>query len=105
MDDNINFKLRLSHIKAKIFWKEFWNQLHIILIVTIMVAFIINALMPWFGFNKTDSTDSEEHGRSGLSLHIDNLTKCHYLSTKDGGLYPRMDKNNTHICDGFVHDN
>ena len=43
-----------------------------------------------------DSTDGDS--RSGMSLHIDNKTGCHYL----GGvsLIPRLDASGKHICIG-----
>jgi hypothetical protein len=44
-----------------------------------------------------DSTDSEE-SRSGMALHIDNLTGCHYLGKSIGGLTPRLDKEGKQIC-------
>ncbi len=47
-----------------------------------------------------DSTDPE-NGRSGLVLHIDNLTGCHYISKPFGGvLTPRVDSHGEHVCHG-----
>ena len=59
-----------------------------ILIITIIISIPI------------DSTDMSKSNRSGMSLYIDNLTGCHYLSTLFGGLTPRMDRNGNHICTG-----
>lgn len=46
-----------------------------------------------------DSTDSGS-ARSGLSLHVDARTGCHYLGTARGGITPRYDRDGTHICTG-----
>jgi hypothetical protein len=46
-----------------------------------------------------DSTDGQE--RSGMSLHVDNLTGCHYLGGKSGGITPRLNNNGEQICNGL----
>lgn len=61
------------------------------------IAFIsaIFILSYWLsgGFD-TDSTDGEK--RSGMRLHVDNLTGCHYLSAAGGGLTARLDSDGSH---------
>lgn len=47
-----------------------------------------------------DSTDESRWGRSGLRLHVDALTGCHYLSTMFGGPTPRLDSEGKQICIG-----
>lgn len=51
-----------------------------------------------------DSTDRPPV-RSGMGLHIDSLTGCHYLSRWLGGITPRLDNEGRHICTGEVIDN
>ena len=46
------------------------------------------------GLYDKDSTDGQD--RSGMRLHKDNLTGCHYLSVKDGGITPRLDSSGSH---------
>ena len=46
----------------------------------------------------TDSTDGSWSKRSGISLHIDHETGCHYLGTLFGALTPRLDRDGEHIC-------
>ncbi len=56
------------------------------LAASFVIGLIIVAI---FGhFSDKDSTDSPTT-RSGMELHIDNLTGCHYLSRK-GGITPRL---------------
>lgn len=65
-----------------------------VIIIFMMIFLIVN----FFLLKDKDSTDSEK-GRSGLILHIDNLTGCHYLSVPFSGITPRLDKDGKHICD------
>ncbi len=51
-----------------------------------------------------DSTDSQVHGRSGLKLHVDDMTGCHYLSSCDGGIIKRFDSKGKHICVGYNNE-
>lgn len=50
--------------------------------------------------NPVDSTDYNFFHRSNMSLHIDNMTGCHYLSGWSGVLTPRLDADGQHICTG-----
>lgn len=61
----------------------------------VMLVWIVVLLLDYFHVG-WDSTDGDE--RSGLKLHIDNLTGCQYLSTSRGGITPRLDKNAKQIC-------
>lgn len=63
------------------------------MLALIIVINIYNIIQP------RDSTDSNST-RSGLDLHVDAKTGCHYLSTARGGITPRYDRNGTHICTG-----
>lgn len=49
------------------------------------------------GFDDTDDKLSGE--RSGMALHIDNRTGCHYLASSAGSLTPRLDKSGRQICE------
>ena len=60
------------------------------------VAFLINAASSYLEIGK-DSTDGGTY--SGMELHVDALTRCHYLSNPEGGLTPRMTKTGTQYCD------
>lgn len=62
-------------------------------IVLIVLINVYNIMQP------RDSTDSNST-RSGLKLHVDAKTGCHYLSTARGGITPRYDRDGTHICTG-----
>lgn len=53
-------------------------------------------------YDITDNPDDEK--RSGLNLHIDHGTGCHYLVTKFGGITPRFDENKNQICDNKTFD-
>ena len=46
-----------------------------------------------------DSTDNGTD-RSGMALHIDNATGCHYLASQHGGMTPRLTPDGEHICRG-----
>ncbi len=48
------------------------------LLFGVLIQYVYNAM----GFN-ADSTDGQT--RSGMMLHVDNLTGCHYLSVRNGG--------------------
>jgi hypothetical protein len=69
----------------------------------------INQAWPWIGFFAIalwviqmagyglDNTDASATNRSGMSLHRDNLTGCEYLSTKNGGITPRLTSAGIHM--------
>jgi len=67
---------------------------------------VLKMLIPWiiivvaavFLFS-TDDSDVNWHDRSGLRLHIDNRTGCHYFSGLLGGPIERKDRNGKQICD------
>jgi len=51
-----------------------------------------------------DSSDNAAEGKiSGMGVHIDNLTGCHYLSGPGVGntLTQRVDTYGNHICTGY----
>lgn len=52
----------------------------------------------------TDTTDKSRLNRSGVSLYVDALTGCHYLSVQEGifgkgVLIPRLDRIGQHYCE------
>lgn len=51
------------------------------------------------GLYTYDSTDNGKK-RSGMAVHVDDKTGCHYISTMFGGPTPRLDKNGKQICIG-----
>lgn len=50
-------------------------------------------------FLLTDSSDAPNR-RSGLSVHVDHLTGCHYFG-KGNALTPRLDRDGRQICAGL----
>ena len=63
--------------------------IYILIYITYSIAFNFA-----IGEFSRDSTDGEE--RSGMKIHIDNLTGCHYLSTRSGGMNPRISSDGSH---------
>ena len=47
-----------------------------------------------------DSTDGPGFWRSGMILHIDAATGCHYLRRPLTGLTPRLNASGQHVCTG-----
>ena len=61
----------------------------------IALGYVIISVIGWLsGSYDRDDTDGE--ARSGMEAHTDNLTGCQYLSTRHGGITPRM-KNGRHL--------
>ena len=60
-----------------------------------LIYMITLLCLHWFtgGFER-DSTDGED--RSGMKIHIDNLTGCHYLSTSGGAMHSRVSASGDH---------
>lgn len=79
-------------------YKEIKKDLNNFLLFIILGYFLIVAVMSVFkiGYDTTDDGRS----RSGMELHIDNLTGCHYLASGHGGMVARVTKDGTHICTG-----
>jgi len=65
-------------------------------IISFGIIIIIMILNDDFKRNTTDFPFPDK--RSNMELHIDALTGCHYLSSKNGGLTPRLSSNGNHIC-------
>lgn len=59
-----------------------------------LAAIIGFGLSSWL--SPYDDTDPEG-SRSGLVLRTDHLTGCQYLTTTQGGITPRLDRNNNHV--------
>jgi len=74
---------------------EAYKQFKKDLAVGLVLVMFIMAILELFEADY-DSTDGES--RSGMSLHIDNMTRCHYLGGKNGGLTPRMTSSGKHFC-------
>lgn len=62
-----------------------------------LIYWLLSSIIP------RDSTD-RPGGRSGMILHVDHLTGCHYLARVFGGLVPRLDADGNHICTGEQGD-
>lgn len=54
------------------------------------------ALFGVWGYG-ADSSDAKDK-RSGMAIHLDSKTGCHYLASPWGGLTPRLDGAGKHIC-------
>lgn len=76
--------------------KKYTNWLGGIVIGTWVAVFVFEIAMGKFDRDSTDPPDA----RSGITLHIDNKSGCHYLGAKRGGLIKRLDKEGHHICEG-----
>ncbi len=76
------------------FYSKINNSLRIISYL-VAVFFIATEVADYFRLGY-DSTDGKY--RSGLGLHVDNMTGCHYLSAKGGGITPRLNPLGHHIC-------
>ena len=50
------------------------------------------------GYFKIGFDDTDGEARSGMGVRIDNLTKCQYLYTPEGGLTPRLKIDGSQIC-------
>ena len=61
----------------------------------ILLLYVIALVVP----NPKDDTDPPD-GRSGLTLHIDYRTGCHYISRLLSQPIPRLDREGNHICEG-----
>ncbi len=48
--------------------------------------------------NGDASPDGYKDAR-GVRMHVDRLTGCHYISTWDGGLYPRLTADGSQLCE------
>ena len=68
------------------------NHILTIIFIGMIMSSVVNLAVNYF--SSKDSTDGAD--RSGLKLHIDDLTGCHYLSTIKGSLFPRYTKNQIH---------
>ena len=75
---------------------------HTVTIGTVLKSFIFWLFIWWLiSFITLDSTDKDILHKSDLKLHIDNMTGCHYLSTRKGHLIPRLDKDGKQVCSGY----
>ncbi len=87
-----------DYIAKKI--SRYINDMRNFISLILILAFIIYQINNMFNIGY-DSTDSEIHGRSGFTLHVDDMTGCHYLSSCDGGIVKRFDSLGNHICTGY----
>ena len=75
---------------------------HTVTIGTVLKFFIFWTFLSWLiSYITLDSTDKDILHKSDLKLHIDNMTGCHYLSTRKGHLIPRLDKDGKQVCSGY----
>ena len=74
---------------------ELYNKIKSDLLWFLTFVFVISIVSNFFNY-KWDSTDGEE--RSGMTLHVDNMTGCQYLGRFFGSVTPRLDSNGNHIC-------
>lgn len=71
-----------------------WAVGHVLKGLLIFLA--ITIVVPLFPIGR-DSTDAEWPLRSGMKLHVDNLTGCQYLATTGGGITPRLSPQGQHF--------
>lgn len=65
----------------------------VVVVVLCIIIFIFVAL----GRPPRDDSDPA-NGRSGMDVLTDNLTGCQYLSRRNAGITPRLDKTGKQIC-------
>ena len=85
------------------FVKTVTNQVLSTLNTWVAVALVVFFIISWVDrnwlYSPEDTTDSMTK-HSGMGLHQDALTGCFYLSTRGGGLTPRLKVDGTHMCPG-----
>ena len=74
---------------------EVYNKFKKDLVLLCIVIMCLQMLYGWFDIG-VDDTDGNR--RSGVSLRVDAGTRCQYLEGTRGGLTPRLDSENNHIC-------
>lgn len=89
----INIGLTNEELYEK-FKKDLSNYVFKIVIVFVIIMFGYYLLYP------TDTSDEGRFSRSGLALHIDAKTGCHYVASQYGGITPRLTAEGAHICTG-----
>ena len=71
----------------------------ILVAVVALIAYLVDK------YDTRDDTDKPFPAKkSELILHIDARTGCHYLSTENGGLTPRLDRQGNHLREARVED-
>jgi len=72
-----------------------YNRFKTDLAIGLLIFLFISSMLELFeiGYDSTDGTT-----RSGMSLHIDSMTGCHYLAGSRGGLTPRLTSSGKHFC-------
>ncbi len=88
----------LSHIieqgVASAMKKTVSHVMNLVFIGIAAAAIYLYLFTDRFDYDSTDMIGK----RSGMSLHVDALTGCHWLGGKDGGLTPRMGSDGKQIC-------
>lgn len=74
-----------------------YNQIKKDFIWIAIIFTLLLQLVNWFQVGYDDTDNHETNTRSGLALHIDYGTGCHYLSNQNS-LIPRVDDLGNHIC-------
>ena len=72
-------------------YNKFKKDLFLVLVVGLVLQ-IAYAKLPFF----RDNSDGD--ARSGVRVHVDQLTGCEYLGGRNGGIIPRLDADGNHIC-------
>lgn len=67
------------------------------MVVSAVLAFLVVGALA--GAFSSDDTDPPGWAKSGMSLHIDHRTGCHYLGKGGKSLTPRLDRRGNHICE------
>ena len=91
-----NLNINWGKCKINVDFTECLLDISKILFFGIFISYLLA-----FIFTPLDSTDFNAFNRSNLKLHIDNMTGCHYLSTRQGHIIKRVDAKGKHICIGY----
>lgn len=71
-----------------------------------MMSFVLLIYLGLWILDKAVQYDDTDpvHGRSGLSIYIDNRTGCQYLGVWVFGITPRLQADGTQICSQNVKE-
>jgi hypothetical protein len=88
----------------KLFLSALWRYalVHKRTIVLVLAGIGIITVILQSPISRPAVYDSSDYppGHSGVRIHVDALTGCHYLSTSRGGVTPRLNTAGNHICTG-----
>lgn len=79
-------------------WLKIRNDLSWYIVSIFLATWLLSVTFNYFRVGYDDSDNHKAGIRSGVAVHTDNLTGCQYLSTRGGGITPRVTRTGMHIC-------